>query len=238
MMTPKKIKRLIVLEQAQSTNTVLKEMCRRGYAGFNTIVYTENQISGYGRRGKFWHSEAGKNISVSLSLQGFDGDELLSLAAGVFAVEAVKAVCGEGLPLSIKWPNDVLLGGKKLCGISCEKIGGDFIVLGIGVNVNNEGFPKGLEDTATSLYLQTGKNWDLVALRDEIVARVFAGFSIDILDKVRQYCVNIGQNVRIIGEKGVIAEGKAVDIAVDGGIVVLLSDGTKKNYYSGEISLR
>jgi len=230
--------KLIVLEQAESTNTVLKQMCRDG-ADFGTVVYTENQTSGYGRRGKFWHSEAGSNISVSLSLRAFDGDGLLSLAAGVAVVDGIKAICGAHLPLGIKWPNDVLLGGKKLCGISCEKIdNATLIVLGIGINVNNADFPQGLTQTATSLYLQTGRMWDLPLLRDEIVSRIFAGFSNDILEKVRQYCVNIGQNVRLYGEKGIVAQGEVIDIANDGSIVILHEDGELKNYHSGEISLR
>jgi len=226
---------LIVLEQVESTNTMLKEMLKKG-ADFGTVVYSENQTAGQGRRGKYWHSKAGKNISVSLSLRAFREDGLMSLAAGVAVVEAIKDLWGEGLDIGIKWPNDVMIGGKKLCGISCEKIG-EHIVLGVGVNVNNIGFPKELTQLATSLYLETGKKWDLLQLRDEIVSRIFAPIPKDILSKVRTLCINLGQNVRILGENGAVDEGMAVDIDTDGSIIIQ-QNTCRKNFYSGEISLR
>jgi len=223
---------LIVLEQVGSTNTVLKDLLRSGEAGCKTVVYSESQTSGYGRRGKFWYSETEKNISVSLSLRVFDGDSLMSLAAGVAVIEALTTVCGADLVVGLKWPNDLVVGGKKLCGISCEKIG-EYIVLGIGVNVNNANFPEEIAETATSLYLETGKIWNLIEIRNEIIKRIFAEVDNKIIDKARQHCVNLGQKVRIINNEKVIAQGIAQDLNADGSIKI-----NGKDYYSGEISLR
>ncbi|MCL2236218.1 MAG: biotin--[acetyl-CoA-carboxylase] ligase, partial [Defluviitaleaceae bacterium] len=164
--------------------------------------------------------------------------------AGVAVLQALWEVCG-GLPLKIKWPNDILLNGKKLCGISCEKIfvgGKQIIVLGIGLNVNNIDFPGELAETATSLRLATGRDWDLEGILYEIIHEIHMHINHlpkeQVLKVIQQNCINLGKHVRIINEGGLVAEGIATHIDADGGIVIITKDDTPQKYHSGEISLR
>ena len=243
---------IIVLDEVDSTNTALKEMLRDGTASAGAVVYSENQKSGYGRRGRFWHSENGKNIAVSLALQPFKGDELISLATGVAVLQSLYDECG--INFSLKWPNDILYKGKKVCGISCEKIvtdSGQVIVLGIGINVNNAVFPEGLADTATSIRLALGdcthkeSEITLREILDNLLDSVFYwhsrltnGFVGEVLVAVKSACINIGQPVRIVSEGVTVAEGIATDIDIDGGIIIITDNNTSKKFHSGEISLR
>lgn len=244
--------KIIVLDEVASTNTALKEMLRGGTASSGAVVYSENQKSGYGRRGRFWYGEKGKNIALSLALQPFKGDQLISLATGVAVLRSLYQECG--IHFSLKWPNDILYKGKKVCGISCEKIfteSGQFIVLGVGINVNNTDFPGELAETATSIRLAC-REYEPTA--DEIILRIFLdslldnifywckcladGFVDQVLTAVKSACVNLGQAVRIVSEGVIIAEGMATDIDADGGIVITTEVGLQKKFYSGEISLR
>jgi BirA family biotin operon repressor/biotin-[acetyl-CoA-carboxylase] ligase len=169
---------LIILDEVDSTNRYLKELCLSGDAEYGTVVYCENQKAGYGRRGRNWYASAGESIAVSVALAPFAEDGLVAVAAGVAVVRALRgALVGldSETAFKIKLPNDVLLNGKKVCGILGERIFGkkEFIVLGIGVNVNNAVFPEELNGLATSLYLETGKLWHLKSLLDEILQQVF-----------------------------------------------------------------
>ncbi|MCL2856072.1 MAG: biotin--[acetyl-CoA-carboxylase] ligase [Defluviitaleaceae bacterium] len=234
---------MIVLDTTESTNTALKEILNSGAAPVGAACYSENQTSGYGRRGRFWHSEKGKNIALSLSLEPFKGDELISLMAGVAVLGALRDICGN-LPFALKWPNDILLADKKLAGISCEKIftgNVQTIILGIGINVNNTDFPEGLVDRAISLRQQTGKDRDLTQLRDAIIHEIYYWLdrqAHEVLQAVRRECINLGQHVRIVNEDKLISEGIATDIDEDGGIVIITDTDTPQKYHSGEISLR
>ncbi|MCL2620549.1 MAG: biotin--[acetyl-CoA-carboxylase] ligase [Defluviitaleaceae bacterium] len=243
---------IIVLNEVDSTNTALKEMLRDGTASAGAVVYSENQKSGYGRRGRFWHSEKGKNIAVSLALQPFKGDDLISLATGVAVLQSLYDEYG--IHFSLKWPNDILYKGKKVCGISCEKIAtanGQVIVLGIGINVNNTVFPEGMSDTATSIHLALRdyapkeSEITLRGLLDNLLDSIFhwhdrlsSGFTDEVLSAVKTACINIGQPVRIVNEGVTVAEGIAEGIDADGGIIVITDNNTPKKFHSGEISLR
>ena len=154
----------VYIPETTSTNTILKELCRDG-AKNGLMVYTYNQTKGYGRQGKHWYSEKDNSITMSISLlqPPLLPEFPLSIIAGVAVLRAVSFyTCAT---LSIKWPNDILLNGRKLCGISCERVflgDGGYAIVGIGVNVNNSNFPKELSDIATSLFLETDNKWDIM----------------------------------------------------------------------------
>ena len=238
--------KLIVLDEVDSTNTYLKQLCQEGVP-YGTAVYSDNQKTGYGRRDKFWHSEKGCNISLSMALEPFEGDSLISLAAAAGVITSLKMYLPPKADIGLKWPNDILLNGKKICGISCEKIHTDkgYIIIGIGINVNNPSFPAELTQKATSIFLETGESFDLEIIEDAVRSHVrvmchflAVGASSQILKVVKDFCINLGQGVSIIGEAGIIAQGIAKDIAADGGIIISKEDGSDAIYYSGEISLR
>jgi len=236
----------ICLPETASTNTYLKELCAAGDA-HGAVVYTWNQLSGYGRHGRYWYSNGAENIAVSIALKPPCNADFapFSIVAGV-AVARTLAVHAE-LDIGIKWPNDILLDGHKLCGISCERISfnhGVYFVVGIGINVNNTQFPDELAATATSLRISTDREWDAVRLLDDIVDSMFQYYNMlandgfaPVLADFKRLCVNLGQPCVIIRENEQI-HGTALDIDDTGCLVLQKNCGKLETFASGEISLR
>ena len=184
-------------KETGSTNIDCKQLAGQG-APHGTLAVAEAQISGRGRRGKSWQSPAGTSIYMSLLCRpDFSPDKapMLTLIMGLSVAEAVSAYTG--LPTKIKWPNDVVVNGKKICGILTEMEMGletkeiQYLVIGVGINVNNgfvemersgnleearrETFPEELQNMATSLFLELeGKPKRL--FRAELVQYVMEAF--------------------------------------------------------------
>ena len=152
-----------------------------------------------------------------------------------------------GLDSKIKWPNDIVIGGKKVCGIltemSAEMDMVNYVVCGIGINVNTESFDKEIEHRATSMYIESGVKYR----RDEIIARLMNEFEYyykkflndglsAILDEYKKYCVTIGRDVSVIFKKETVT-GKAVDVDENGALVVETANGIIR-VTSGEVSVR
>ena len=154
-----------------STNTEAAQWARQG-APHGSVVVTEFQTAGRGRQGRSWRAAAGQNLMFSVVLRpSFPLERLglLPIAAGVAVADAVHPFIAPHEP-TLKWPNDVLIEGQKICGILSETsfagpraapgaAGGKpgFVVLGIGLNVNQTQFPEALSETATSLRLASGR---------------------------------------------------------------------------------
>jgi BirA family biotin operon repressor/biotin-[acetyl-CoA-carboxylase] ligase len=141
-----------------------------------TIVAAAEQTAGLGRLGRAWHSPRGKGLYFTCILRPeLPPEELpvITLALGVAVADALQMFCG--LTCDLKWPNDVLVRGRKLAGILTQ-LHHDAVLAGIGLNVNQAGFPEELADTATSLILETGSEHDprflLRALEGSIEAHV------------------------------------------------------------------
>ena len=152
-----------------STNTVAMEAAAAG-APEGSVFVAEQQTAGRGRGGHEWHSAHSTGIYCSVVLRPpLPPSEalVLSLAAGL-AVHAAILGMAPGLALDLKWPNDVLIDGKKFCGIltemNAEATRVRHVVVGIGINVNQNSFPADLQAEATSLYLATGSEWSRVEL--------------------------------------------------------------------------
>lgn len=159
---------LRTFDEVGSTNTVAAEWAREG-AREGSVVFAEYQSSGRGRHGRTWDAHAGQNLTFSVVLRpSLSPDRLgrITLAAGVAVAEAVEAFVTPHTA-SIKWPNDVLLDGRKTCGMLLEASFGkhrdadtgapDAVILGIGLNVNQADFPDAIADRATSLRLVAGR---------------------------------------------------------------------------------
>jgi len=152
-----------------STNTAAFDAAAQG-APEGTVFLTEQQTTGRGRGSNKWYSSQSAGICCSVVLRpALPPSEalILSLATGL-AVHAAVQTKDPQLKVDLKWPNDLLLDGKKFCGIltemNSEATRVRYIVVGIGINVNHESFPEELQSTATSLYLATGRNWSRVDL--------------------------------------------------------------------------
>lgn len=224
-----------------STNTRIKQLAAQG-APDGTVYIAAAQSAGRGRNGRTFLSPPGGLYLSMLLRPGCSAEEALSITpmAAVAACRAVKQVCG--LLCGIKWPNDVVLGGKKLCGILTEAStdkDGLFLVPGIGVNVNTEEFPPELRPVAGSLFLHSGKKTELEDLARALIQQMdelYAAWKADknaFLEEYRALCVNTGREV-LVGDR----PAKALGIAEDYSLLVEYPDGTKENIACGEVSVR
>src|SRR5688500_14004340 len=166
------------LEKTGSTNDVAARLAELG-AEEGTTVVAEMQTAGRGRHGRVWFSPSGAGLYVSVIIRPGSGTlhennpaGLLTLASGVAIAEAVRAVTG--LPAQIKWPNDVLIGGRKLAGILAEaavQAGAlQFVVVGFGVNLQPAAYPLELAPRVTSIEAETSRPSDRAVLLAEILA--------------------------------------------------------------------
>ena len=152
---------LVFLEQVDSTNEEAKRQAEKG-APDGTLVAAAEQSAGKGRRGRTWISEKGTGVWMSLLLRPDFPPECASMLTLVAAMAVEKGISRvTGVDGQIKWPNDVVIEGKKVCGIltemSTEMECIHYVVVGIGINVGTEEFPEEIRDLATSLYLSTQK---------------------------------------------------------------------------------
>jgi BirA family biotin operon repressor/biotin-[acetyl-CoA-carboxylase] ligase len=199
--------------RADSTNRVAMEL---GYANEpeGTVVLAEEQTAGRGRAGRSWHSERATGIYATLLLRPKISPvqaPLLTMMAGLSAHAAIQAQTG--LKADIKWPNDLMLDGKKLGGILTEMHAEPtlvrFVIVGIGINVNQEQFPNELRDIATSLRAETGK----AQSRLDLLARLLGEFETDYNQFVRQGSRSVTERFALVSS---YASGKKVRVTNGG----------------------
>jgi BirA family biotin operon repressor/biotin-[acetyl-CoA-carboxylase] ligase len=234
-------------ESLASTNDLAKELGAKG-APEGTVVLAESQTRGRGRLGRDWSSPPGVGLYVSLLLRPqLPPTELppITLTAAVATVRAVRRVTG--MAPGIKWPNDLLLNGKKLGGILTEmETESDQIrhlVVGLGLNINNLAFPPELKDSATSLALGGAgatfsrllilQAWleEFETLYERFLAQEFAS----ILAEWKKYSVTLGRPVTVRhGPRQ--TSGQALEVAPDGALLVQTQSGELVRVTSGEIA--
>ena len=235
--------------QIDSTNIRAKILGDEG-APEGTLVVSDEQLKGRGRRGRDWSSPAGSSIYMTLLLRPDCHPSKapgLTLVMALSIAQAVEKITGE--KVGIKWPNDIVMNGKKVCGILTEmSMEADYIqyvVIGAGINVNTDEFPKELEGLATSLSLETGRQY----LRSEIIASVMEHFE----ENVKKYfetedMTNLKEDYEALllnkdSEVRVLSPGheylaKALGINEKGELLVQKEDGTMEEVYAGEVSVR
>ena len=242
-------KQVVYLDSVDSTNEYAKKLARDGGV-HGLLVAADYQSGGKGRRGRSWMTPPGTAIAMSLILRpdlAPDRASMLTLVTGLAVAEAIRKVTG--LPAMLKWPNDVVVDGKKVTGILTElsmKEGEiDYVVIGIGINVNLTEFPEELKDTATSLLLETGKPADRTAVICEAM-KAFETFYERFMEcgnlrGIRQdyekILANKDQGVRVL-EPGNEYTGVARGIDDLGQLLVEKEDGTQTNVFAGEVSVR
>lgn len=241
-------KKIIYLPVTDSTNTQAKKMGEEG-AEHGTVVVTQCQTAGRGRRGRSWESPEG-NVYFTFLLRPeveISRASMITLVAALAVAKAVDDVTG--LDSKIKWPNDVVANGKKLCGILTESSSDleyiNYAVVGIGINVNQTAFPEEIAETASSLLLETGHTVDRGQLLGVFLNRFEQYYETFIQtedmsglrDVYNEKLVNCGREVKII-EKDRERVLKALGIDNDGGLVVENSEGERESIISGEVSVR
>lgn len=215
-----------------------------------TLVVAEQQTAGKGRRGRPWASPAGCAVFMSLILKPDilpASASMLTLVAALAVSQGIEKACG--CQTLIKWPNDIVASNKKVCGIltemSTELDCINYVVVGIGINVNNEQFPPELMDKATSLLLETGREHSRAALICAVMEafeRLYGEFAKtrDLSGLKEEYIramVNLDRQVRVLAPGGGL-NGTARGITDGGELVVEQENGTAALISSGEVSVR
>ena len=238
----KSLQKKLHFKEINSTTTFLK-CSRHLYRNF-TFVSSDYQTNGHGRFGRAWNSNKGENLLFSLLIKDKNLIEKYSSLSLCSAVSIFKVLKNFGVKgLSIKWPNDVYVFDKKICGILLEGCSTDNqltdIIIGIGINVNQESFDGDFMTPPTSLFLEMGKKINLSKLKRKIYSQIKKDFKAikiksDYLEIARDNNYLKGKQVfaEINGEKVPI---KVVDIAEDNSLIYD-DNGQKKRVFSGEIT--
>ena len=242
---------LLCLDVIDSTNTECKRQAMAG-APHGLAVLSEEQTGGRGRLGRSFQSPKGCGLYLSLLLRpNLPPQEVVDFTAwvAVAVCDGIEAACG--VRPQIKWTNDIVLGGKKLCGIltelglESETNSLQYLITGIGINVNHtpEDFEEEVRSIATSLSMYLGKPVRRAALAVEILKaldRMYAGFphnKQEYLGRYRSDCLTVGKDVQLITPVS-RQEARALSIDDEFRLVVELPDGTQKALSAGEVSVR
>lgn len=242
-------KEVLYFDTIDSTNTKAQELAEKGYPS-GTLVVADKQESGKGRRGRSWVSPSGTGIFMTLMIKpdiNPNNASMLTLVAALAVAKSITSVTGE--EAMIKWPNDIVVNSKKVCGILTE-MNAQFdyinhIVVGIGINVHNESFPEEISQMASSLMIEAGgKRFH----RAQIIAETMSYFeqyydtflkTQDLSALVREYdelLVNRNKSVRVLDPKEPF-DGKAMGITPKGELIVDTWE-SRKLVSSGEVSVR
>ena len=241
---------ILYFEELGSTNTYVKELALTD-AQEGTVVIADCQTAGRGRMDRSFQSPKGKGLYLTVLLRPQLPPERLAQVtalAGMAVCGAVKRVCG--VRPGLKWPNDPVLNGKKVCGILTELVtdgkGGLCLVVGIGINVAQrlEDFTPEVAEMAASLEMILEKPVSRPALAAALLEELDRSYEALKQGDLEEYrtcyrrdCVNLGRPVRLMGPGGQ-EEARAVDIDRDFGLVVRTPDGAEKTIRSGEVSVR
>ncbi|MFP3975426.1 MAG: biotin--[acetyl-CoA-carboxylase] ligase [Dehalococcoidia bacterium] len=242
-------RRIVYYPEVSCTQNIARQLAAEG-AVEGTVVVAEEQSGGRGRiQRNWWSPPEGIYLSVILRPIVEPSQALIfPLIAGVAVAEAVNEVTG--LRTALKWPNDVIVHGKKVAGILIE-VGAEIdrtnhIIIGIGVNVNAErsGFPEDIKGRATSLREEYGERVPRVNLVQAILTRLEvryqdcmnSGFG-PVRERWKELSDTIGKSVSITGEREVLS-GTAIDVDEYGALILREEDGSMKRVLAGDVSLR
>ena len=240
---------VIYFAKTDSTNLRAKAAGEQGRP-HGTLFVADQQTAGRGRRGRGWESPDGENVYMTLLLRpqiSPDKASMLTLVMALSVMEGVWQACQ--VQTEIKWPNDLVINGKKISGILTEMNAEvdyiHYVVIGVGINVNQDTFPEEIRETATSLRLETGKKVIRGELITEILKRfeenyeIFAGTR-DLSGLQEAYSrrlVNRDREVKVLDPAGAY-EAHALGIDERGELIVRTREGETRKVFAGEVSVR
>jgi len=238
-----------VFQETTSTSDIVEKLARDG-VDEGIVVFAESQTKGRGRLGRKWISPAGKGLWFSILLRPrirLQEATQLTIASGVALRRAIQSETG--LPATIKWPNDILVGGKKVAGILTElraeldRVAYAMVGIGVDVNLNANDFSADLKKTATSLKLEVGA----AVGRAELAVRILRELDLDyrriredgfeaVADEWEKHCATIGHQVQIrVADREIC--GRAESLADDGSLLVRTEHGHLESVIGGDVAL-
>ena len=234
-------KRILFVEEVDSTNTEARRLAQLGEKE-GTVVIAASQVKGHGRLGRRWISPPG-GLYLSVILKPYMSPSKLPVITLLSAVAVVRTIKGlTKLDTSVKWPNDIVIMGKKVGGILCEA-SKNIIIVGIGINLNTSLFlfPTSLKKQVTSIKFELGATVD----RDKIIKILLEEFDMlyrdflhhkqdEIVSEWSSFCQTFGSRVKIETTKGIVS-GIAEKIGLRGELRVRGDDGKIKNVFSGDV---
>lgn len=241
--------RVCYFDITDSTNLQVKRLAEQG-ASHGTLAVADRQTAGRGRRGRQWDSPSGTNLYFTLLLRPQFPPSKASMLTILMAIAVAKALEETGVEeVKIKWPNDVVINGKKICGIltemSAEPDCIHYVVIGVGINIGRYDFAEELKATATSVINETGKE----VKRAEVLKNVLKWFEEiyelfcrtetlkPLIEEYEKRLVNKDREVKVLDPKGeYIAVAKG--ITENGELVVMDEAGQEQLVYAGEVSVR
>lgn len=239
---------IVCYETIDSTNAQAARLAE-DKIGHGALIVADSQQAGRGRRGRSWESPAGNSVYMSILLKpdiNPNNASMLTLVAAIAVSRAITQITGK--QAGIKWPNDIVMNGKKVCGILTEMSAQfdyvNHIIVGIGINVNTESFPEEISHMATSLQLETGMRINRADLIEAVCEQFEDVYEVylqtqDLRNLVKEYnahLVNMHQNVRVLDAKDPY-EGRAMGITPRGELMVDTWE-SRKLVSSGEVSVR
>lgn len=244
---------VLYYDVTDSTNLRIRQAGDEG-AEHGTLAVADQQTKGKGRRGRAWDSPAGSSVYMSILLRpqiAPDRASMLTLVMACSVAEGIQDILGadEELNVQIKWPNDIIIGGKKLSGILTEMSSQidyiNHVTVGVGINVNMTAFPEEIAQTATSLRLERGHTVKRSALIAAVMERFEENYETfqrtqdlsGLSGKYSSLLVNLGRDVVVIRESGQY-QAHALGIGSAGELIVRRDDGTVESVYAGEVSVR
>ena len=242
-------KHVIYYDETDSTNIQAKLAGENGSA-HGTLVVADRQVAGKGRRGRSWESPKGVCVYMTLLLRPELAPVRAPMLTLVMALSAAEAIREKtGLPAGIKWPNDIVLNKKKICGILTEMSTEidyiNYVVTGIGINANQESFSEEIQERATSLLIEGGRHIS----RSELVAAVMERYEENyeifmrtedlsgLMEKYNGMLVNCGKDVRVLEPQGEY-NAHAAGINEKGELIVTTPEGEERHIFAGEVSVR
>ena len=242
-------KEVVFLNETDSTNRKARILAEEGM-GHGTLIVADTQTGGKGRRGRTWYSPPGTSLAMSLILKPkleVSKASMLTLVQAMAVASAIEEICG--MEAQIKWPNDILVNGKKVCGIltemNLEMMEISSIIIGTGVNVNQEEFPADIAEIATSLKIEKKRSLsraDIIEHICDLFEDYFEKFmeSKDLsgmLDEYNARLISRGKIVKVL-DPGKEFTGQALGINAFGELQVQKAEGEIVSVYAGEVSVR
>lgn len=233
--------------EIDSTNNECKRQADKGCKS-GLLVTCDNQTAGKGRLGRSWTGDSNKGLYMSMVLRPEimpSEASQITLVAGIVLRRVIERFTN--CTVKIKWPNDIIINGKKVAGIltemSAEMEKVNYIVLGIGINVNTESYDGELKDKATSMFIETGIKFKRKDVINEFIQEFLpsygifcqSGFNV-FVDEYNKNCANVGKEVKTINVKNE-TQGIAKGVNSKGELVVKTNSGLA-TVFAGEVSLR